>query len=191
MGQKLKLIKNAADRKVPSIVNNVKSVPFKGVGKYSPKGVKVAPPIRSCQDYPPSGNKVVSSLEEALKKCGFKKGMTISNHHHFRNGDLVMNQVFDTASKMGIKDLRWFPSASFPCHEPIVHHMESGVIHHIEGSLNGPLGNYASEGKMKGLAVLRSHGGRWQAIQDGEVRIDIANNAAPTAAPFGNCTGER
>ena len=191
MGQKLKLIKNAADRKVPALVNGVKAIPFKGVSRYSPKGVKAAPPIRSCNDYPSSGNKVVGSLKEALKKCGVKNGMTISNHHHFRNGDLVMNQVFDTAAKMGVKNLRWFPSASFPCHEPMIKHMENGVIHHIEGSLNGPLGNYASDGKMKGLAVLRSHGGRWQAIQDGEVHIDIAIIAAPTADPFGNCTGDR
>ena len=191
MGQKLKLIKNAADRKVPALVNGVKAIPFKGVSRYSPKGVKAAPPIRSCNDYPSSGNKVVGSLKEALKKCGVKNGMTISNHHHFRNGDLVMNQVCDTAAKMGVKNLRWFPSASFPCHEPMIKHMENGVIHHIEGSLNGPLGNYASDGKMKGLAVLRSHGGRWQAIQDGEVHIDIAIIAAPTADPFGNCTGDR
>ena len=73
----------------------------------------------------------------------------------------------------------------------MIKHLDNGVIHHIEGSLNGPLGNYASEGKMKGLAVLRSHGGRWQAIQDGEVHIDIAIIAAPTADPFGNCTGDR
>ena len=191
MGQKLKLIKNAADRKVPALVNGVKAIPFKGVSRYSPKGVKAAPPIRSCNDYPSSGNKVVGSLKEALKKCGVKNGMTISNHHHFRNGDLVMNQVFDTAAKMGVKNLRWFPSASFSCHKPMIKHMENGVIHHIEGSLNGPLGNYASDGKMKGLAVLRSHGGRWQAIQDGEVHIDIAIIAAPTADPFGNCTGDR
>ena len=191
MGQKLKLIKNAADRKVPALVNGVKAIPFKGVSRYSPKGVKAAPPIRSCNDYPSSGNKVVGSLKEALKKCGVKNGMTISNHHHFRNGDLIMNQIFDAAAKMGVKNLRWFPSAAFPCHEPMIRHMENGVIHHIEGSLNGPLGNYASDGKMKGLAVLRSHGGRWQAIQDGEVHIDIAIIAAPTADPFGNCTGDR
>ena len=185
------LIYNAAGRKVPAMVNGIKSVPFKGPSKYRPKGVKAAPPIRSCQDYPASGNKVVGSLNEALKKCGIKHGMTISNHHHFRNGDLVMNKVFDTAAKMGIKNLRWFPSASFPCHEPMIKHMDNDVIHHIEGSLNGPLGEYASDGKMKGLAVLRSHGGRWQAVQDGEVHIDIAIISAPTSDPFGNCTGDR
>jgi citrate lyase subunit alpha/citrate CoA-transferase len=39
------------------------------------------------------------------------------------------------------------------------------------------------------MGVLRSHGGRWQAIQDGEVHIDIAVIAAPTADPFGNGNG--
>ena len=67
-----KLINNAAGRKVPTIVNDCKVVPFKGVGKYAPKGLKAAPPIRSCQDYPASGNKVAGSLKEALKKCGIK-----------------------------------------------------------------------------------------------------------------------
>ena len=191
MRQKIKIITNSIGRKVPTIVNGVESIPFKGVGKFYPKGQKAAPLIRSCNDYPKSGNKIVKSIKDALKKCGIKNGMTISNHHHFRNGDLVMNEVFNTASNLGIKNLRWFPSASFPCHSPMIKHLDSGVIHHIEGSLNGPLGNYASEGKMKGLAVLRSHGGRWQAIQDGEVHIDIAIIAAPTADPFGNCTGDR
>ncbi len=191
MAQKLKLIENAAGRKVPAEVNGVTTIPFQGVGKFQPTGTKAAPPIRSCNDYPADGNKVVGSLEEALQKCGLKDGMTISSHHHFRNGDLVMNQVFDIAAEMGVKGLRWFPSAAFPCHEPMIKHMENGVIHHIEGSLNGPLGRYASEGKMNGSAVLRSHGGRWQAVQDGEVHIDIAVLAAPTADEFGNATGDR
>ena len=55
--------------------------------------------------------------------------------------------------------------------------------------MNGPLGDYTSEGKMRGMAVLRSHGGRYQAIQDGEVHIDIAVIAAPEADPFGNANG--
>jgi citrate lyase subunit alpha/citrate CoA-transferase len=42
---------------------------------------------------------------------------------------------------------------------------------------------------MRGMGVLRSHGGRWQAIQDGEVKIDIAVIAAPSADCFGNCNG--
>ena len=40
--------------------------------------------------------------------------------------------------------------------------MEKGVIHHIEGSMNGPLGDYCTQGKMRGMGVLRSHGGRYE-----------------------------
>ena len=185
------LVINAAGRYVPRMINGVEHIPYRGVGKYKPTGRRTAPPLASCADYPPDGNKVVSNIAVALEKCGLRNGMTISSHHHFRNGDLVANAVFDAAAELGARALRWFPSASFPCHSPIIGHLNSGVVHHIEGSMNGPLGDYCSSGKMRGMAVLRSHGGRYQAIQDGEVHIDIAVIAAPTADPFGNATGDR
>jgi citrate lyase subunit alpha/citrate CoA-transferase len=97
--------------------------------------------------------------------------------------------VFDIAHELGIKGLRWFPSASFPCHAHLIPYLQDGTIHHIEGSMNGPLGKFVSEGHMKGTGVLRSHGGRYQAVQDGEVEIDIAVIGAPTADPFGNANG--
>jgi citrate lyase subunit alpha/citrate CoA-transferase len=142
-------------------------------------------------DFPDDGDKRVGSIGEALVKVGLEDGMVVSSHHHLRNGDLTANAVFDAAAEMGLKDLMWFPSASFPVHANQLKHLESGVIHHIEGSMNGPLGAYCSEGRMKGLGVLRSHGGRWQAIQDGEVHVDVAVIAAPTADFFGNATGDR
>jgi citrate lyase subunit alpha/citrate CoA-transferase len=184
-----KLAKNAAGRIVPAIVNGEEHIPYKGVGKHKPAGFKHAPKIYSCSDYPDDGNKVVASLKEALVKAGLNDGMTISTHHHFRNGDILANQIFDIAHEMGVKGMRWFPSASFPCHEPLIEYLSDGTINRIEGSMNGPLGRFASEGKMQGLGVLRSHGGRYQAVQDGEVKIDIAIIAAPTADPFGNANG--
>jgi citrate lyase subunit alpha/citrate CoA-transferase len=186
-----KLVKNALGRMVPTVVNGKPQVPYMGVGKYRPKGFKAAPPIVSCADYPADGNKIVASLKEALKKAGLKNGMVISTHHHFRNGDLIAEQIFDIAFAMGIKDLVWVPSASFECHAPLVKYLENGTIHHIEGSMNGSLGRFTSHGGMKGLGILRSHGGRYQAIQDGDVHIDIAVIAAPTADAFGNATGDR
>ncbi len=180
------LTENAVGRLVPTEINGIPATPFMGVGKYRPDGSKAAPPIRTCADYPVDGNKVVADIKTALKNAGLRDGMTISSHHHFRNGDKVSNPVFEAAASLGVKDLRWFPSAAFPCHAPIIDHLESGVLHHIEGSMNGPLGDYCSTGRMRGMGVLRSHGGRWQAIQDGEVHIDIAVIAAPTADPFGN-----
>lgn len=184
-----KLTENAAGRIVPQEINGEQHLPFQGVGQYRPQGRKYAPPIPTCSDYPDDGDKRVSSLEDALKKAGLKDGMTISTHHHFRNGDLIANQVFEIASKLDAKGLRWFPSASFPCHEPMIKHMENGVINRIEGSMNGPLGKFASEGNMEGVGVLRSHGGRYQAVQDGDVHIDIAVIAAPAADMFGNANG--
>lgn len=185
----MKLIKNAAGRMVPDEVNGIKSVPFRGVNGYKPEAKKASPPIRSCVDYPMDGNKVLPDLKEALIKAGIKDGMTISTHHHLRNGDVVTNQLFDIIHELGIKGIRWFPSASFPCHEHLIKYFEDGTIHHIEGSMNGPLGRFTSYGKMSGLGVLRSHGGRYQSVQDGEVHIDIAVIAAPAADPFGNANG--
>jgi len=180
---------NAAGRRVPTMVNGQPQVPYKGVGKYRPTGAKHGPPIASCAEYPMSGDKRVKDLATALKRAGLKDGMVISTHHHLRNGDRVALQALQTAAKLGVKDLIWLPSASFPCHEPVIDLMKAGAVHHIEGSMNGPLGEYCSRGKMRGLGVLRSHGGRWQAIQDGEIKIDIAVIAAPTADPFGNADG--
>lgn len=186
-----KLTTNAVGRTVPQMINGHEAIPYLGVGKYKPTGRKYAPPISTCADFPDDGNKIVGSIREALERCGLKDGMTISSHHHFRNGDLVANQVFDAAADLGARDLTWAPSASFECHSPLIKYLEDGTIHHIEGSMNGALGKFASEGRMQGLGILRSHGGRYQSIQDGDLHIDIAVIAAPTADMFGNATGDR
>jgi citrate lyase subunit alpha/citrate CoA-transferase len=187
--KKVKEKVNAAGRAVPEFVNGRPEIPYPGIGKYRPQSGKYGPGIPTCSDYPSDGNKLVPSIKDALIQSGLQDGMTISTHHHFRNGDLLANMVFDIAHEMGIKDLVWFPSASFPCHAHLIPYLEDGTIHHIEGSMNGPLGRFTSEGKMKGMGVLRSHGGRYQAIQDGEVKIDIAVIGAACADSFGNANG--
>jgi len=184
-----KFVENAVGRMIPSEINGKPVIPFKGPHQHKTSERKYAPPIANCGDYPEDGDKRQADLKSALIAAGLKDGMTISTHHHFRNGDLVANQIFAIAAELGVKDLVWFPSASFPCHEPIIQYLEDGTVHHIEGSMNGPLGRFASHGKMKGTAVLRSHGGRYQAVQDGDVVIDIAVIAAPTTDPFGNANG--
>jgi citrate lyase subunit alpha/citrate CoA-transferase len=180
---------NAAGRRVPAVVNGEPQVPYQGVGRHAPAARKYGPPIRSCADYPANGDKRVATLREALERCGLRDGMTISTHHHLRDGDRVAVETLQTAGAMGVRDLRWFPSASFPTQQPVTELIEAGVVHHIEGSMNGPLGRFTSRGGMPGIGVLRSHGGRWQAVQDGEVHIDIAVIAAPTADWFGNADG--
>ena len=176
---------NAAGRAVPRRVNGTVQVPFSAVEGKHPGGRTSGRPVRSCSEFPADGNKLVKSLKEALRRAGARNGMTISTHHHLRDGDSLTNMLFDVLREMGVKGVRWFPSASFPCHEHLIPHLSSGVIHHIEGSMNGALGRFASSGNMKGVGVLRSHGTRYQAVQDGEVHIDLAVIAAPTADHLG------
>ena len=189
MSERVELAHNAAGRRVPAMVNGKPQIPYLGVGKYQPRGRKTAPPVRSHKDYPANGDKRVANLETALQRCGLRDGMVISNHHHLRDGDRVALMALQAAASLSVKDLMWFPSASFPSQKSAIDLMQAGIIHHIEGSMNGPLGDYCTQGKMRGMGVLRSHGGRWQAIQDGEVHIDIAIIAAPAGDAFGNADG--
>ena len=189
MSGKQEFVVNSLGRRVPTFANGKEQVPFQGAGQYRPRGRKYGPTVRSCRDYPAGGDKRVTDIKTALQKCGLKDGMVISSHHHLRNGDKVALMALQAAQELGARDLMWFPSASFPCQAPVIDLMEQGVVNHIEGSMNGPLGDYCSRGRMRGMGVLRSHGGRWQAIQDGDVKIDIAVIAAPTADAFGNADG--
>src|SRR5712692_4053404 len=189
MSERVELAQNAAGRMVPAVVNGKPQIPYLGVAKYQPRARKAAPLVRSSKDYPEDGDKRVADLETALRNCGLRDGMVISNHHHLRDGDSVALMALEAAAKIGVRDLMWFPSASFPSQKGAIELMQAGVIHHIEGSMNGPLGDYCTQGKMRGMGVLRSHGGRWQAIQDGEVHVDVAVIAAPTADAFGNADG--
>jgi len=180
---------NDVGRRFPTLVNGRSVEGFRGIGGFIPKGRHHGAPIKTCRDFSSQGDKTVESLVVALRNAGLRDGMRISTHHHFRNGDLVAEQLFQAAEQLGVRDLVWFPSAVFPCHESLLRHIHSGLIHHIEGSLNGPVGEFASAGKMPGLAVLRSHGSRYRAIQDGDALIDIAVIAAPSCDAFGNMTG--
>jgi citrate lyase subunit alpha / citrate CoA-transferase len=187
--ERTELAQNAAGRMVPTFVNRKPQVPYLGVGQFHPHVHKAAPLVRSSIDFPENGDKRVPDLETALRNCGLSDGMVISSHHHLRDGDSVALMALEAAARLGVKDLMWFPSASFSSQKAAIDLMKQGVIHHIEGSMNGPLGDYCTQGNMRGMGVLRSHGGRWQAIQDGEVHIDIAVIAAPSADFFGNADG--
>ena len=183
----MSMVKNAIGREVPTEIDGKKVVPFKGIGKHKPTGRKVGPPIPSGADY--TGSKVLKDLDEAIDRLNIKDGMTISFHHHLRNGDYLVNMVMEKLAARGLKNLILAPSALFPVHEPLVDLIKRGVVEQIQGSMNGPVGRLCTEGGLKKTAVLRSHGGRYRAIQDGDLHIDVAFIAAPTADPHGNANG--
>ena len=60
--------------------------------------------------------KLCETLRQAMEQAGLRDGMTISFHHHLRNGDYVLNMVLDEAAKMGVKDLTVNASSVFDCY---------------------------------------------------------------------------
>jgi citrate lyase subunit alpha/citrate CoA-transferase len=135
-------------------------------------------------------NKIVGSLEEAVKLSGLRDGMTISFHHHFRNGDYIVNMVVDVLAGMGYKNLVLAASSLTDCHYPLIEHIKNGVIRRIETSgLRGKLAEAVSHGLMEVPVVFRSHGGRAGAIDKNMLGIDVAFLGAPSCDPYGNANG--
>ncbi|WP_024467944.1 citrate lyase subunit alpha [Treponema pedis] len=134
--------------------------------------------------------KVVETIEEAVKKTGLKNGMTISFHHHFRDGDKVLPMVMNVLAKMGFKDLRVAASSFTAAHECMVEHIENGVVNRIESSgVRGKLAEAVSNGILASPAVIRSHGGRARAIVEGDLKIDVAFLGVPSSDCMGNANG--
>ncbi len=135
-------------------------------------------------------NKIVGSLEEAVKRSGLQDGMTISFHHHFRAGDYVVNMVLDCLANMGFRNLRVAASSLSNIHAPMIEHIKNGVVTGIETSgLRGQLAEAVSRGLMDQPVVFRSHGGRASAIREGDLKIDVAFLGASSCDPFGNANG--
>ncbi|SHK49167.1 citrate lyase subunit alpha [Hespellia stercorisuis] len=136
------------------------------------------------------GSKLVAGIHDVLVKCGIKDGMTVSFHHHFREGDYVVNMVMEEIHKMGVRDITICASSLGKAHDPIVPYIEDGTISNIYSSgVRGKIGEAISHGKLKGLAVMQSHGGRVRSLVTGERQIDIAFIGAPTCDDYGNCRG--
>lgn len=135
-------------------------------------------------------NKLTKSLKQAILSLNIKDGMTLSFHHHLRNGDYVINLVMQEIAELGIKDICIQASSVFDCHYPLVELMRSGVVSSIEtGYMNGRVAEAISRGEMQKPVVFRSHGSRAAKIDSGEIEIDVAFIAAPSSDCMGNANG--
>ena len=182
-------MKNAIGREIPERIGSREVVSFQGAFATLRDHRKAA---RHHKGAPQNEDKVLPSIEAAIEATDLSDGMTISFHHSFRDGDRVINQVLDACAKKGLKDLRLFPTALFPAHAGVIDHIKAGVVSRIEGSMNGPVGAFVSQGgRLAEPATLRSHGGRWRAVEAGDVEIDVAFIASPQADLYGNATGIR
>ena len=136
-------------------------------------------------------SKLVSSIREAVQLAGLKDGMTVSFHHHLRNGDFVLNMVMDTIAQLGIRDLNVNASSVFDAHAPLLEHMRGGVVTNLSADyIAATVGRAISRGILKNPVQFRTHGGRPSDISLGRTPIDVAFIAAPTADPMGNCSGK-
>ena len=119
---------NAVGREIPEEIlertgkevfqgNNYKD--GKAFQKASPK---VTPVMRNDHD------KMVKDIHEALVKCNAHDGMTVSFHHHFREGDLVVCMVMEEIHKMGFKNITLSASSLGKAHDALVPMIEDGTI---------------------------------------------------------------
>src|SRR5690625_2824522 len=131
-------MKNVLGRELPEYIEGYGKVkPFQGAFASSEEITKTSVQIKAKN---PGEEKVLSSIEKAIKKAELKDGMTISFHHHLRNGDYVLNMVLEEIAKAGIKDLTVAASSIFPSQAPLVDHMKNGVVTGIYANyISGPV----------------------------------------------------
>lgn len=132
----------------------------------------------------------LSSISNLFDKLKITDGMTLSFHHHLRNGDYVLNMVAEEIKRRNLKNIHLCPSSIFPNNSCLVDLIENENITDIDTNyINGPVGNAINQGKLKGMLVMHTHGGRARAIESGEIKIDVAILACPTVDLKGNGTG--
>lgn len=177
-------MKNILGRELPEYIE--------GYGKVIPYGTEIPETYKIKEVIKNRNNKekVLSSIKDVLIKCGIKDGMTVSFHHHLRNGDYVLNKVMEEIDNLGIKDIKVAASSIFPIHAPLVDLIKKGTVTKIiTNYISGPVAKAVSEGLLKEPIVMMTHGGRPRAIESGALNIDIAFIAAPACDDFGNING--
>lgn len=184
----MKQLTNAIGRNLPEVIEGYGKVrPFAGAFATLPDMQRQAPMVKRVL---PNEQKLVEDIEAVFKRIPVTDGMTLSFHHHLRNGDGVVNMVLAVAAKLGLKDLTVALSSVFPVHAPIVEHVKNGVVSGLDTNyMSGPVAQAVSRGVFPRPVVLRTHGGRARAIECGQLRIDVAFIAAPAADDYGNING--
>ena len=187
----MKTAVNSLGRTVPLEVPGVGAFapyvsPFDRISRLSgllsqPRTIRAAMPCR---------DKRAASLRAAIEKSGLTDGMTVSFHHHLRNGDAVIPMVLAELEAMGFKNLTFAPSSIPDSHDCVADYIKSGLIGRLYTSgVRGKLGKLLSSGEVDIPVIIRSHGGRARAVEEGSIKIDVAFLAAPACDCLGNING--
>ncbi|MDT8336762.1 MAG: citrate lyase subunit alpha [Candidatus Izemoplasmatales bacterium] len=170
-----------------------------GVGRFIPEGMQ---PFVSSDNFLTKERRLISkkrkqsktvfldNIEEVFDVLGIDSNMTISFHHHLRNGDKVIQMVSEEIGKRDIRSLNFAPSSIFPSYTKLVDLIKNGNVNEIHTNyLNGEVARVISQGHLKGKLVMNTHGGRARAIESGDLNIDVAFIASPVVDKFGNGHG--
>lgn len=185
------MIVNSLGRELPEHIGDYVVKPY--IGPYCTEASKTPVVTRRTAGHRiPGDTKLLPTLKDAIVASGLMDGMTISFHHSFREGDMIIGQVLIAIKDLGIKGLRFAPSAVVNIKNPsIVDFVRDGTIDRIEASgIRGQLGDAVLNGEVAQPIILRPHGARPRAIEAGELQIDVAFIGASAADDYGNCTGQ-
>ncbi|MFA7075888.1 MAG: citrate lyase subunit alpha [Candidatus Izemoplasmatales bacterium] len=132
----------------------------------------------------------LDNLSEVFNIIGISSGMTLSFHHHLRNGDKVIQLVSEEIKKRDLKNIHLAPSSIFPGYTNLVDLIKNGNITDIHTNyLNGPVAKVISNGHLIGKLIMNTHGGRARAIESGDLPIDVAFLSCPVVDKNGNGHG--
>lgn len=132
----------------------------------------------------------IVSFDQVFNKLDLRDGMTVSFHHHLRNGDYVLNMVMEKLHQRGLKNLKLAASSIFACHAPLVEMIDDGTVTDIETSyMSGSVAQAVSRGKLKNPVYITTHGGRPRSIYEGDLKIDVAFVASPSVDKDGAMDG--
>ncbi len=125
-------MKNQVGREIPDeILARMGKTGYRGLhDRDNASYRKASPTVRALND--PQRGKLCASLREALEKCELHDGMYFGFHHHFRDGDYVINMVMQEVARMGIRDITICATSMGAAHDALEPLIKQGVIAGIQ-----------------------------------------------------------
>ena len=127
--------------------------------------------------------KLVASIEEVIRLCGLKDGMTVSFHHHLRDGDQVLPMVMAKIQEMGFHDITVSASSIHGSHGCLADMIREKVVTGIDTNfIHKCVGQTISDGYLEKPAIFRTPGHRPPALAPGAAHSGLAGGAASAGA---------
>lgn len=145
-----------------------------------------------CKNNIQSFEEKYTTINDLINNNVFYDGMSISFHHHLRNGDYVANMLFDIIEKLNLKNITIVASSIFPVHTKLVSLIKNNnVVKIYSAYISGPVADCISQGYLRDGVFMHSHGTRAHLLLSRELKLDLAFIAAPCVDNEANITGSQ